>query len=138
MKKVKSNLPIFRKEFQFEQASVVYTADHSEATGMVMPKLAVQVIDAYGYQRELMVQFRHASGDSKILHWEMHVYRHPGRRNIQEMSQVVAENFINRFLVICEKYPLFLFNDGMPRSKGFVQLSEQLLDGAALSVKLLK
>jgi hypothetical protein len=71
----------------------------------------------------------------------MHAYRHVGRREIQEPSQAVAERFILRFLEICEKFPIFLFNSadasGSPRSGGFVHLSERLLDGETLSVELL-
>jgi hypothetical protein len=137
------SLPICRKEFQFEHASVIYRAEHSPVTSTVMPKLEVQVIDQYAYQRELSVQFKHRAGDSKDLYWEVHAYRHPGRRNIQEVSKVVAERFIERFLEICDKYSIFLFNnadlfEGKPRSKGFVQLTERLLDGETCSVKLLK
>jgi hypothetical protein len=136
------SLPTERKVFQFEQATVIYSAEHAPATGMVMPKLEVQVIDQYGYQRELSVGFHHRAGNSKAHYWEMHAYRHPGRRNIQELSKAVAERFINRFLEVSEKYPIFLFNNadnakGEPRSRGFVQLSEQLLDGETCSVELL-
>ena len=138
---MKSKLPTERKVFQFDQASVVYTAEHSRATDLVMPKLYVQVIDQYGYQRELIVEFKHRAGDSKAHYWEMHAYRHVGRREIQELSKEVAERFILRFLDICEKHPIFLFNhadaSGSPRSGGFVHLSELLLDGEPCSVKLL-
>lgn len=134
---MKSKLPIDHKVFQFEQASVIYTAEHSAATGMVMPRLCVQAIDAYSYQRELYVQFRHRAGDSKDMYWEVHAYRHPGRRHIQEVSQAVAERFITRFLEICETHARLLFNSELPRSTGFVRLSECLLDGAVCSVRLL-
>jgi hypothetical protein len=139
---MKSKLPTIRKEFQFEQATVVYTAEHLAAAGIVMPMLSVQVLDQYGYQRELTVHLCHTGGDSETLDWDVHTYRHPGRRYIQQVSTAVAERFIERFLEICEKFPIFLFNSadnsGSPRSKGFVQLSEQLLDGAKCSVRLLK
>jgi hypothetical protein len=131
------SLPTKRKEFQFEQATVIYSTVPSDVEGLAAPKLEVQVIDQYGFQRELSVQLRHRAGSSHSFCWEMHAYRHPGRRNIKEVPRHVAERFIARFLEICEKHPILLFNDEMPRSMGFVRLSECLLDGATLSVRLL-
>lgn len=138
-------LPTDRIVYQFENASVVYTADFSLATDRVMPKLDVMVIDQYRYQRELSVAFRHEPGDSKKLLWEYHAYRHPGRRYIGTISKSVGQRFINRFLDLCENYPSLLFNRAgehtsianRPRAEGFVHLSEQLLDGWEFSVKLL-
>lgn len=52
---------------QFQHASVIYTEQHSAATNRRMPKLYVQAIDQYRYQRELIIQFRHQSGNSSKL-----------------------------------------------------------------------
>lgn len=121
-------------------ASVVYTNEHSAATGRNMPKLYVQVIDAYRYQRELSVQLRWEPGNSKNLFWEYHIYRHPGYRYIGTISEAVATRFIERFLEQSQQYPTLLFNeasDRQARCEGFVHLAEKLHDGYELSVKLL-
>lgn len=128
------------KTYEFAHATVQYTENHSLATGKVMPRLYVQVIDAYSYQRELTVEYRHEPGDSKNLYWEYHIYRHPGRRRVEKVSQKVATAFIERFLHLCEDYPVLLFNEGTidrPRSDGFVRLAERLHDGEKLSAGML-
>jgi hypothetical protein len=135
------SLPTERKEFQFEQATVIYHAEHVLGKDEVVPKLEVQAIDQYGYQRELACKFRYRTGKATTYYWEVHTYRHPGRRDIQHVSERVAIHFITRFLEICEKYPILLFNfadaSGSPRNKGFVQLSERLLDGERCGTHML-
>jgi hypothetical protein len=144
-------LPTERKVFQFNHATVIYTAEHSYATSRVMPSLAIQISDEYRYQRELSVKLKHQyipaftegnntkKGITKIF-WESHAYRHPGKRHVQVVTKTVAERFIERFLERVEKYPTLLFNDTtdrMARHEGFVHLHEKLLDGCDLTVKLL-
>lgn len=107
-------------------------------------KLYVQLIDDYGYQRELTVEYVQNSDPLKTL-WRYHAYRHPGRRNISLASPEVAIHFIRKFFGQTKRYPSLLFNeqrivDGKcerPTGAGFVHLNEQLLDGASLSVNLL-
>ena len=130
---------------QFQHASVIYTEEHSAATDKVMPKLEVMCIDAYRYQRELTVQYRHEPGDSKNLYWEFHVYRHPGRRALGKVPEKVAKKFISRFLEFCEKCPALLFNKtgehttnvARPNSEGFVHLCERIHDSETISVDML-
>lgn len=137
-------LPDKRTVHQFEHASVVYTAELSAATGKVMPKLYVQAIDQYSFQRELSVGRIHEPGDSKKILWESHIYQHPGRRFVQNVSESVAKRFTDRFLELCETYPALLFNKtgdhskdvARPRHEGFVRLAEMMHRGE-FSVKLL-
>jgi hypothetical protein len=139
-------IPTDRVVYQLPHATVIYTRNHSLATGRTMPSLKIQAHDQYRYQRELSVAFRHRPGDSSDLYWECHAYQHPGRRNIQEnIPDSVARRFISRFLDLCASYPALLFNatgdhatdPGRPRHEGFVHLHDALLWGAELSVKLL-
>ncbi len=128
------------KTFQFPHATVLFSNDHSLATGQKMPKLYVQAIDQYRFQRELSVDFRHEPGNSSILFWESHVYQHPGRRHIVKLGKSQAEAFIIRFLELCEQYPSLLFNaedSNRERHEGFVHLCERLHRGDMPSVNLL-
>lgn len=115
-------------------------------------KLYVQSIDAYGYQRELSVQRTHrynVSTGETVYYWESHVYCHPGRRNVQEISESQAKHFIAEFLRLAREYPTLLFNAAfwraneeqtaanvMPRNSGFVHLCEMLHRGADLAHSL--
>lgn len=140
-----TKLPTERIVYQLPHASVVYTCELSAATGRVMPRLYVQAIDQYRFQREFIVQFRHEPGDSKDLYWEYHVYQHPGRRRVDKVSEYVARRFIIRFLELCRDHPALLFNNEgdhatnphRPRHEGFVHMAEWLHRGTDLSVKLL-
>lgn len=135
------SLPTERQLFQFPGVgTVIYTCDHSSATGRPMSKLYVQVIDDYRYHRELTVEFRYEPGDSKNLRWEFHIYRHPGVRRIETITQGVAERFIERFLDLSANYPILLFNgrsEDRATCEGFVHLADRLHAGYDFSVKLL-
>lgn len=139
-----SDLPAERKFYEFEQGTVIYNVEHVPDKEGAVPKLEVQVLDQYGYQRELSLRFRDRQSEKAFTYyWELHTYRHPGRRDIQHVSERLALIFIARFLEICEKYPILLFNPadsakGEPRHKGFVQLSERLLDGERYGEHMLK
>lgn len=117
-----------------EHASVIYSEKESAATGKVMPKLEVQLIDFYRYQREWSIQFRHEPGNSKVLYWESHAYKHPGERHVARLSRDNAESLIARFLDLSTRYPALLF---AVRGQGFVHFHDALLRGAEPSVKLL-
>lgn len=140
-----SALPDAGVHYEFEHCTVNYSCEHSLATNRNMPRLSVQAIDAYGYQREFSVSFHHEPGDSSKLLWEMRVYCHPGRRESEVISESVAKRFISRFLDLCDRYPSLLFNatgehetnKARPRSEGFIHLCERLHRGEALSVNLL-
>jgi hypothetical protein len=137
-----SSLPTERKVYQFPHASVVFTADRWAATGRTMPRLYVQVVDAYRYQRELTVAFRHRPGASGDLFWEGHIYRHPHRREVSEIDERTAKRFIVRFLYLCDNYPTLLFNEAdpsrdRPQCEGFVHLAERLHDEPTFSANML-
>lgn len=131
------------RTFQFEQATVMLTVS-VDFKGRARPKLYIQAIDAYRYQRELSIEYRHRPGNSDDMYWECHAYRHPGVRHITEPSKAVAEKLIARILELCEKYPSLLFNSsddagpGRARHEGFVHFHDILLAGADPSVKLLE
>jgi hypothetical protein len=129
------------KVIQFEKAhaTLVYT-ETKDFTGRARPKLYIQAMDAYRYQRELSIQLRHRPGDSNDLYWEVHTYQHPGQHEVREVSKDVATRLINRIIELGETYPALLFNEAnerQPRSEGFVHFHNALLWGAEPSVKLL-
>jgi len=127
--------------FQFNKAHacVIFKNERSAATGRKMPKLYVQVIDQYRYQREWTLQFRHEPGDSKKLYWESSVYHHPGRREVVRLGKAQAEKCIKKFLSMCQNYPELLFNEegDRPRCEGFVHFAELLHRGALPSATML-
>jgi hypothetical protein len=87
----------------------------------------VQSIDAYGFQREMTV--------SPIVNgFTVHVYQHPGRREIVKMTRAKGGKFLTRFLHLAEHYPTLLFPaDGecpqLSRNHGFVLLCERIFRG---------
>lgn len=85
----------------------------------------IQTIDSYGFQRELLISPVEEG-------YSIHVYQHPARREIIEVTRKVGGGFISRLLDIAEKYPNLLFNKddmGTPKSVGFVHLCESLFRG---------
>lgn len=135
-----AKLPTERIVYQFKNASVVYSTEYAVATGKIMPKLEVMVIDAYGFQREFRICFRHRPGNSSDLFWEVRTYQHPGRRDEQECSEYIAKEFISRFLHLCEKYPDLLFNEtneNRSRHDGFVHFVECIHRGQKISKSML-
>lgn len=107
-------------------------------------KLYVQLVDVYGYQRELSVE-RVPHADAEQTFWRSHAYQHPGRRQISVISQNTAIGFIHKFLGQVKRYPSLLFNDDQiedgklqrARGDGFVQLNESLLRGRSLNARML-
>lgn len=89
--------------------------------------LYVQSIDAYGFQREMTVA-------PVVDGFSVHVYQHPGRREIVKMTRAKGGKFITRFLHLVEKYPTILFPaEGqvpqLSRNHGFVMFSERVFRG---------
>ena len=131
------------EHYEFEHGCVIVRNEYSQATRQTMPKLYVQVIDAYRYQWEWTLQFRHRPGDSKDLYWESHIYRHPGQRQIKELTPAVAKRLWDRFMELVRNYPTLLFNESnvgrrdRPRHEGFIHFGISLLSGADPSCKLL-
>lgn len=132
-------------QFQDAHACVLFTVSDSLAgikqgeakKPFRVARLYVQAIDAYGFQRELIVQrtYRFNPGtDETIYFWQSHVYAHPERRNVQEISEAQAKHFISEFMRLARDYPTLLFNANatlpnghfQPVSDGFVTLCERL------------
>ena len=127
------------KVHEFQQGTVIVTNKHSAASGRMMRKISVQILDAYRYQREWTLEFRREPG-GKRCYWESHAYKHPGQRHIVELSKQVAERLWDRFLEMVENHPSLLFNDAderRARHEGFVHFHDTLLCGATPSYKLL-
>lgn len=138
---MKSKLPsAITIQMPYSHSCVVFTREFSKATNQEMPKLYVQSIDAYNFQREFSLAKRYAPGDSKKVFWESHVYQHPGRREVCQVPEAVATAFIARFMEQVTKYPSLLFNatnDRQARNAGFVSFCERLHRGESPSVKML-
>lgn len=105
--------------------------------------LAIQAIDAYGYQREFTLLFGWEPGQShhEAREWRWSAYKHPFRPSTEGcVSSKVARTFIERLVELVEQYPTLLFNeadDRRPRGNGFVHVHEQLLYGCEPSATLL-
>ena len=143
----KQQLPTEQIILSFDHCSVIYTAK-TDANGMIRPKLYVQTLDQYRFQREFYVQKTSSylpNEKREEIYWNCIIYQHPARREECRISEAVATKFILRFLDICNNCPSMLFNNAgdhvtdktRPRHEGFVHLAEILHRGAALSVKLL-
>jgi len=145
-------LPTERKVWEVEHGTIIFTCEHSMALGCITPKFAVQVIDQYRYQREWTIGLKHnnqlVDGRMKpVPCWESHMYRHPGVRDIQNMSMYKAMRLMERFHYLVENYPSLLFNKGemmggatpywRPRHEGFVHMAEKLLAGMEASVRMI-
>ena len=128
-----------KKHFEFKHGTVTYTVE-KDANGQDRPKLYIQIIDDYRYQRELSVQLRHEPGDMKSLFWEIHAYKHAGIRQISRPTEKNAKAFIARILELAEKYPSLLFNERgeRPSFEGFVHMHDHLLDGYVVNNDFIK
>lgn len=117
--------------FQFHHATVIFTNPMSEATKEHMPKVFVQIIDSYRYQREWILERKHQAGNSKVIYWESHIYRHPGVRCIKEVTEKAAIDLMEKFQEFCWKYPKLLFStvEECPLHEGFVHFADRLLSG---------
>lgn len=125
-----------------------------DANGKPRPRLAVQLIDQYRYQREWTIELTHSTLGLDVsdpptmdkLRWVSHMYQHPGRRNIQELSPRNAKKVMERVLHLVQNYPDLLFNAEQmepetsvnrgqlrrPRHENFVHLAERILGGSPL------
>lgn len=95
--------------------------------------LFVQIIDAYRFQREMIVS-------PTVEGFTVHVYQHPARREIVQTTRAVGAKFLARFLEITEKYPTLLFNAANAseaRCAGFVSLQESIFRGQHPSASML-
>jgi hypothetical protein len=125
---------------QFEQGCMLVT-DTTDYNGTVCPKLYIQVIDAYGYQRELSLAYMRVPGrGDEGYRWEIYSYKHPGIRNISELNTLTATAMIVRLVELATKYPSLLFNEGTPRQarhNGFVRFHDLLLRGIIPLVEMI-
>lgn len=93
--------------------------------------LYILMIDAYGFQRELMINW---DEEKKLM--KVHSYMHTCLRHISWVTKDKARKFVERLRETCEKYPNLLFNEGTaenPRARGFVVAHNRLLMGDELS-----
>jgi hypothetical protein len=93
--------------------------------------LYILMIDAYGFQRELMINW---DEEKKLM--KVHSYMHTCLRHINWVTKDTARNFVEKLRDMCERYPDLLFNKGtedIPRAKGFVVVHNRLLMGDQLS-----
>lgn len=124
---------------QLNHACVLYSEER-DFNGRTLPKLYIQTIDAYRYQRELTIELRREPGSSSVYFWECHAYKHPGQRNVQTVTKQVAESLIERILHLARNYPTLLFNENSEtraRHEGFVHFHDRLLAGFTATVKML-
>lgn len=134
-------------QFEKSHACVIFKNELSEATGCYMPKLFVQAIDEYSFQREWTLQLTVdiLSSPSPLpserrLVWESHIYMHPDRRCQVELGQTRAVACIRRFLEQASHYPDLLFNqrnERYARNHGFVVFAERLHRGRVPSKTML-
>lgn len=152
-----------------EQASVIrkhpvtVVEDPMIDAERILNGLEIQVIDAYGYQRELsIVRKQHYSMRSEQMSeprlrsdgivWVVSAYKHPFRPAVQTVvTPAVALRLIDRIWDLATEYPILIFNSTNefhggkardiatgPRAAGFVHFHDRLLAGETPSVKLLK
>lgn len=109
---------------------VILTPETNNSTACVIVRgpgapLYIQALDAYGYQRELVLK---QDGPGFVVH----CYQHPGRRIVVPITAKQADRLANRIEEICERYPHFLFNgpgEDRARCAGFVTLQEGIFRG---------
>ncbi len=98
------------------------------------PSMFVQCMDAYSYQRELIIEWSKESNNYII-----HSYLHSSMRNIQNVSKLLGERIMDKFNTHCRDYPYTLFNsnDTRPRAEGFVGFHTKCLGGIdpAIAIK---
>jgi hypothetical protein len=95
----------------------------------------IQCLDAYGYQREMSIR----PVENKMF--RVHVYVHPGRREIKQVGNHAGKNFIDKLLRTCTDNPQLLFNPSIahasfsysPRNYGFILMQERIFQGMPLN-----
>lgn len=112
-----------KANYQFEKAHacLLVRADGS---------LFIQVIDAYAFQREMVLTSNEQGGT-------VHVYQHPGRREIVQIKRALFDKLTAKLLEYAAKYPNLLFNEGnaqFARCEGFVHLCEWIFRGGEQGV----
>lgn len=149
MARVRRVMPEESVTLQFEKshACVIFTNELSQAAGCYLPKLFVQAIDEYSFQREWTLQLKRDMLTSPAplpteyrLVWESHIYMHPERRCQVELGQARAIACIRRFLELANQYPDLLFNlrsKRQARNHGFVVFAERLHRGCIPSQTML-
>lgn len=137
-------MPLPKENYTYTNTAARACLQYTREDGTNIPKLYIQVIDAYANQLELIISWitpvpltsRRTFNDTGG--WRVHSYKHPGKRCIKDVSEKVAYALIGRIIDIAQKYPNILFNEGDICSSGFVRFHDNLLHGAEPSVNLLK
>ena len=123
------------KAFSVPRGSVIFK-HNKDYRGVLRPRVEIQVIDYYSFQREWSIGLEHEPGNIEKLRWVSHAYLHPGQRSIVEISEGVAVRMINRIADIVANNPNLLFAE-KNNCRQFVHVHQALVHGATPSVKLL-
>jgi len=129
MKKTSPIIPVSSNFEPFASVQVTIVND--------LPKLYIQCIDAYGYQRELTIQVKIVDG---VRIGYSHAYLHPYGRSEKNINPRQARNLIRRFITITQKWPELLFNkksDSRETATGFVRWHTQLVFGSIPTLRSL-
>jgi hypothetical protein len=131
------------RTFSFEAAHAAVLVN----TGLGVGGVFIQVLDQYGFQRELRIYKDNASGIEGQVYW-VHAYTHPQHRRIHHVPLHVGEKFLKQLVQMLDKHPNLLFNEAKvlsvtptqhirPRCYDFVRMHERLLWGETLHAHLL-
>jgi hypothetical protein len=137
------------RAYEFEHCTVQLRVSHpvgrSSKAGYAM--VEVQMVDGYGWQRELAIgpilTSTKEQPDKWTLGYRCHAYLHPGIRHIQYVSLAAGRKFMDGFIRILSCYPGLLFSkpgecpDNGCANRGFHNLHQRLLHGYQLSLELL-
>lgn len=129
-----------KHQWEFPNATTIFTVENSVATGTVLWDLYTQVIDDYRYQWEFHVRHRYEPGNSKDLFHEFSLYRHPGWRKQERISKKIAEAFSRKFIKRIQQYPILFFNEKgkLAGNEGFVHMAYDIMLGDTFGLHLFR
>ncbi len=112
---------------------VIHSPDNGSTASAIVSgplgSLYIQALDAYGYQRELVLR-------QEGISFRLDCYQHPGRRAVLNLTRAQADRLVSRMEEICKLYPSLLFNlsgENRARCAGFVTLQEQIFRGESIA-----
>jgi hypothetical protein len=121
--------------FAFEDcnATVQYTTPLDQ-TQRPHPHLYIQAIDAYAYQRELIILTKY--GVRGAIYFDIKAGQHPYWRIHTEIEN--GEEALNKILDVCKTHPHRLFNPAgdFGKNKGFVHLHTSILFNKSINLSL--
>ncbi len=121
------------RRFLFESSMSTVQFNEGTVADDKYPSMFIQSIDAYGFQREVVVRF-----DKDKNEYSFHSYMHPYIRHIKFISRKEGEEILQAIVNLLEKTPNVWFDPAVtPRAKGFVMFHTRLLSGAIPSKKIL-